>query len=60
MQEYKAEKHTVEEIISILSNIECQDAIVYNGKEKPVKIYVGKENKKSGKPIVMICQLINN
>ena len=55
MREYKAEKHTVEEIIDILSRIECQDAIVYNGKEKPVKIYVGKENKINGKSVVMIC-----
>ena len=55
MQEHKAEKNTVEEIIDILLNLECQDAIVYNGKEKPVKIYVGKENKINGKPIVMIC-----
>lgn len=55
MKEYEAEPRTVKEIIDILSSLKNQDAIVYNGKEKPIKIYPGMENKKGGKPIVMIC-----
>lgn len=54
MREYESEQKTVKEIIEILLELE-QDAKVINGKEKPIKIYAGRENKNNGNPIVMIC-----
>lgn len=50
----KRDEITVKELIDILGTLE-PDAIVINGYEKKVRVYPGKENKKNGRPVVMIC-----
>lgn len=52
---YEEEPRTVEDVIERLEGLEMQNATVVNNKDKPIKIYAGRENKKNGKPIVMIC-----
>ena len=47
------DKIIVKELIEILSELD-QNAIVINGDEEKVRVFPGKENKKSGKPVVMI------
>lgn len=43
----------IEELIAILSELDPKSSVI-NGDEENIRVFPGRENKKSGKPVVMI------
>ena len=55
MDEWKnPNEMSVSKLIKILQEFE-PDAVVINGNEENIRIYLGMENKKNGRKIIMIC-----
>jgi len=53
-KEYEAPETTVEQLIGILQGLDPK-AIVIGDREKNIRVYPGKENKKGGRNIVLLC-----